>query len=243
MQRRLAAVNRSLGLDPRRPLPFINARGRTLRDVLDAATDTFREHRVQVGFLDSISRMGYGDLTADRSSNQANDDLNRSFETWVALGHTPRQDATHMFGSQMFEAAGDVMIQLLTQTNSQESATGVGLQVTKANDTPKGDLSVHVLEWDADGLAGVRPSRKNEFPEIEAGKNMPVEQLVEQLLLLRGPSSATTVSDELGRNRSHIARLLSNSDRFVVVRREGKEVFYGAVSFHEQHEEKRQLYD
>lgn len=226
MQRRLSAVNHALGLDPRRPLPFVNARGRTLRDILEAAVDTFREYKVEVAVLDSISRMGYGDLTADKTSNAAMDDLNRYFPTWVALGHTPRKDETHTFGSQMFDAAADIAIQLSAQTTGDEMATGISLQVTKANDTPKGSALIHVLEWGSTGLTGVRAGRAHEFPELEAGRPSSVTEEIAEFLRMVGTATGSEIADTLQRNRPTVAEILKADTRFEFDHRQGVKVYY-----------------
>ena len=230
IQRRLASVNRTLGLDPRRALPFLNARGRTFRDILEATVETRRDYQAEVLFLDSLSRTGYGDLTADKTANAAMDDLNEMFPTWIALGHSPRQDDSHVFGSQMFDAATDVSIQLTSQANEHEACTGVGLRVTKANDIERGHLAIHVLEWTKAGLVGVRKARSNEFPDIEANRKQSLKEEVEDYLRLVGTASATDIAKELGRDRSKVSLLLNNSNTFVVAKKEGKSVLYSILS-------------
>lgn len=229
MQRRLTSVNRSLGLDPRRPMPFLNARGHTLKDVLESASETAREYQAEVIWLDSISRTGYGDMTADRVVNGIMDDLNAHFPTWVALGHTPRQDETHTFGSQMFDAAADLAVQLSTQASNDGRSTGIALEVAKANDTPKGKTTrnTHVLEWDATGLSGVRTAKHNEFPELEAGRARGLHELIQEYLLLKGASSATVIAEAIGKNRTNVSNMLSVDPAFQVQRKEGREVLYG----------------
>ena len=230
MSWRLAAVNRALGLDARRPLPFLNARGRTLKDVLESASETAREHNAEVVFLDSISRTGYGDMTADRVVNGIMDDMNAHFPTWVALGHTPRQDETHTFGSQMFDAAADLAVQLATQSNDQ--STGIALEVVKANDVPKGKATraVHVLEWGEFGLTGVRQARRNEFTELEAARRRGLRESVLEYLLHVGGASGTQIANELGLNRTNVADLLRLDQAFSVLRKEGQSVIYGVTS-------------
>mgnify|MGYP003677907111 FL=1 len=80
--RRLGMVNRALGLEPDRPLLMLNARGKSLRDISDAAARTIAEYDVGFHALDSISRAGVGDLTSDKSANQVTDILNSLTPTW-----------------------------------------------------------------------------------------------------------------------------------------------------------------
>ena len=89
------------------------------------------------------------------------------------------------------------------------------------------------LLHDVERRVRIQLQRRNEFPEIEAGKKQGAEQEVEQLLLLRGAMSATEIAEELGRNRSNISGILSSSDRFQVVRHEGKAVLYGVRQHYE----------
>ena len=227
MQRRLAAVNRVLGLDPRRPLPFINARGRTLRDIREPAAETFREYGARTIFLDSISRTGYGDMTADRVVNAIMDDLNATFETWVALGHTPRATDEHSFGSQMFDAAADLCVKLAAQTSADGFTTGISLEVVKAYDTRTGAKATHVLEWDALGLHGVRKGKEGEFPEIMGETRL--EDQIRDYLGLIGKATATDIAKELNRDRSQISRVL-NGAAWTLRERKGKDVLYGLLT-------------
>lgn len=225
MQRRLTAVNRCLGLDPRRPLPFINARGKTLHDVIESAVETAQEYGIEVIWLDSISRTGYGDLTADRVVNAIMDAMNGSFPTWVALGHTPRGDETHAFGSQMFDAAADLTVMLSTQTSDDGFSTGIGLEVVKANDTPTGNKQIHVLEWNAGGLVGVRKARQGEYPNIEGNRKMEAAELAREYLLLVGEASVEDVARETGKDRTTIVKLMKNAG-WAHMRKEGRKLVY-----------------
>jgi len=225
LQYRLARVNAALGLPPERPLLFINERGKSLTDIYEGAARSVNALDVETVFLDSLSRAG-GSLTEDDSANRTMDRLNALSSTWVLAGHTPRADTGHVFGSQMFDAAVDVAVQLLGQTVG--ATTGVGLQVTKENDLGPQPLRTLAYEWDSGGLRLVRAAKRGEFAEIEAGRRMSVEEEVYQLLLTQGQMTATKVAQLLDRNRSYIATLLAGSDRFRNVGRLGGEVFYGA---------------
>lgn len=229
MKGRLASVNRALGLDPESPLPFLNARGRSLSDIYEAAQRTIAQHGCGVGIYDSISRAGGGgSMVADDVANKIMDMMNALVPTWVAIGHSPRADETHVYGSQMFTAAADVEVQLKAQTSRDEACTGVGLQVTKANDIPTGGLGVHVLEWGPLGLTGIRKPRPGEFAEIEAAVRQSMEQEIEEFIKANGPQSATFIAKRLNKNRANVATMLTRSPRFEkVASTGGKEVLYG----------------
>lgn len=222
---RLAHTNRALGLEPGRPMAFMNERGKNLSDIYEAAQETMARFGCRVVCLDSLSRAGDGSLSDDDKANRTMDKLNALAPTWILSAHTPRQDTTHAFGSQMFDAAEDVGVQLISQTRN--GVNGVGLQVVKENDLGPQPMRMLAYEWDASGLALVRPARKGEFPEIEAGKRQSLEEDIEELLLLRGQLSGARISTELGRQRPYVAKVLNSSDRFTVVGREGHEVLYG----------------
>ncbi len=230
MQGRLAAVNRALGIDPRSPLPFLNARGRSLTDIFEAAQKTIALHDCSVVFYDSISRAGGGSMVADDVANRIMDMLNALCPTWVAIGHSPRADDDHVYGSQMFTAAADVEVQLKAQPSRLEDCTGVGLQIRKANDIKTGGLSVHVLEWDDRGLTGIRKARNGEFADIAAGEKQTIEQEVANFLSVNGPASASMLAKTLSHTRQKVSSILANSPQFALAGREGHEVLYGLAS-------------
>ncbi len=225
MRHRLARINAGLGLDPRRPLTFINARGRPLGDLVDVVAETMIRHGCEVLIVDSISRTGMGDLTDATAANRIIDTLNNLSPTWLALGHTPRSDDTHVFGSVHFTAGADVEVRLLSQ--SQNGTTGIGLQVTKANDLPKVPMFVFALDWENAGLKALRPATLGEFPELASGKERSLGEEVAEYLGAAGAATATETAKELGRARQGVATLLSRDPRFVRVRKDGKDVLYG----------------
>jgi hypothetical protein len=224
LKRRLALVNLALGLEAHRPLLFINARGKGLREVEEAARRSVAKHGVEVVFMDSISRAGLGSLVEDRPANAIIDTLSRICPTWVALAHTPRQDETHAYGSQMMDAGEDVGVQLITQT-SNNGTLGIGLKVVKANDIAIPSLQVLVYTFDEYGLSGARIAKHGEFPEIEAKRRMTVQEQVREYLLQVGEVSATAVSQQLGISRQTISKVMS-ADTWLTRRRHGHEVLY-----------------
>ena len=225
MRHRLARINAALGLDARRPLAFINARGKPLGDLVDVVRETMTRHGCEVLVVDSISRTGMGDLIDATTANKIIDTLNNLAPTWLALGHTPRSDDTHVFGSVHFTAGADLEVRLISQ--SQNGTTGIGLQVTKANDLPKVPMSVFALDWDAAGLKALRPATLGEFPELASGKERSLGEEVAEYLGAAGLATATEVANELGRARQGVATLLSRDPRFTRVRKDGKDVLYG----------------
>src|SRR5262249_42735377 len=136
---------------------------------------------IEVIFLDSLSRAGLGDMNANDSVNRIVDRLN-AFPTWVALGHTPRADTTHVYGSQMFDAAADLTVRLQSE-QEDDGPLGVGLDLDKRNDVAWHKMTITALEFDGLGLVNVRPAQPGEFPDVEAGKKLTMRQAVKQFLL------------------------------------------------------------
>lgn len=231
MARRLGVVNASLNLDATRPLRFINARGRSLSDVIEGAQRTVQEDAIGLVVLDSLSRSGAGDLTENAPANKSMDLLNGLGCAWMALAHTPRGDESHVYGSQMFDAAADLGVQMLTEDGPHGDrldgypTLGIGLKVAKANDTAKPPLRIWAYEFDRDyGLANVRPAEAGEFPQIE-GTTTPIsveDQIVNRLL--RGSMTNQELAAEFEVSESYMSKLtkpLRASGRIASVSQEG----------------------
>ena len=235
MRYRVTSVNRALDLDPTRPLPFINARGRRLADIQDGMRRFVEKYDLEVLILDSVSRSGFGKLNEDVTANSIMDTMNAQGTTWVGLAHSPRADSSHIFGSVMFEAAQDVGVKLMPQLANEGMTLGVGLTVTQANDLPTGGLSIFALDFDRErGLTGIRRSKASEFPEIAAGGKIALaDEIVGYLLQLPGAKDAAPdIAAAIGRRRDEVSRELNRNDRFVNIGKEGKKVLY-AVRHHE----------
>jgi hypothetical protein len=227
LKRRLALVNVALGLPAQRPLLFINARGKGLREVEEAARRSVTKHRVEAVFMDSISRAGLGSLVEDRPANAIIDCLSRICPTWVALAHTPRQDEGHAFGSQMLDAGEDIGVQLLTQL-SNNGRLGIGLKVVKANDIAIPPLQVLAYSFDEYGLSGARLAKTGEFPEIDARKRMTIQEQIREYLLQVGQATAGDVGRELGVSRETASRVMA-ADTCLTRTRVGHEVLYSVT--------------
>lgn len=223
---RLGNINGALGLDRYRPLATINARGKSLADVSAAAERYVGENDVGAVFVDSISRAGVGNLNDNQDVNRVCDMMNRLGPAWAGLAHTPRADESHLYGGIHFEAAADVVVQLLSEQD-EEGPLGIGLQITKQNDIGRVPLWTVALEFSVNGLDRVRQARRGEFPEIEAGKKMSLRESVRQHLIDVGASSATQIADALGLNRSNVANVLAtHKTAFEVAERRGSSVLY-----------------
>ncbi len=223
--RRQKLVNVALGLPLNRKLLVTNARGWSLSDVVDGLASAVETANIGCVFIDSLSRSGFGNLNDNAPANAIMDSLNGLGVTWCAIGHTPRADETHLFGSQMFEAAADIMVQTLSQLKD-DGTLGLGLKVTKANDIAKPPLQIYAMEFDKYGLACLRPAVAGEFLEVESQKSEGMASQVKGYLLDVGRATATDVADALDLNRSNVATLLSSSADFIRLPKEGRTVPY-----------------
>jgi len=206
---------------------MLNARGKTLADVLDIVKESTWRDGVEVVVVDSISRAGYGNLNDNEVGNRGADALNALGITWAAIGHSPRGDDTHIYGTIMWEAAADVLVSTTGEQNS-EVERGVMLQVTKSNHFGLPKPETWAYEYDDAGLISVEKAAVGQFSELEGKKREKAEVRVAQFLEA-GAADASTIALELDLNRSNVSSLLSRSPRFTVVRREGKAVLYGNV--------------
>jgi hypothetical protein len=229
LTRRISIVNKALALPATRGILSVDARGRKLTDIMDALQEDIRHHEIGVVFLDSLSRAGFGKMTEDESANQAMDAMNQLAPTWVALGHTPRADDRHVYGSQMYDAAIDVGVQLSSVHNKRSGALGIGMQVVKANDFAPPEQARLTLDFNESGLSAVRPATQGEFPELEQARPVRVVEEIEDFLLEFGKASATQIAKEIGRARPEVARWLRTS-RFQKGPKVGKSVLYTVAS-------------
>ncbi len=225
IKRRLTKVNMALGLPPERPLLVMNARGKKLGDLIEAIREDVREKNVGVIILDSLSRVGMGSLTEDMPANEAMDALNQMVGTWLAIGHTSRADSTHVFGSQMFDAAADVILQVKTQRVGDQKL-GIGLQMTKANDIPRAPFRKLALCFDQYGLSEMREAGENEFPELVPPQALNVAGEIFDYLLEAGKATPTQIARDTGHGRAVISKVLRGS-QFVNLGKTGQFTFYG----------------
>ncbi len=226
VEARFWQVNRVLGLPEDRPLTnWIHARGQSLTQVAPRIRQFLRDKGPHYIMVDSLSRAGAGDLKDDVGANRACDTLNNLGPGWCCLGHSPRGDGTHIYGSVMFEAAADVLIEINTQRDGLN--LGMGLQVTGANDLPAVPMLTFALEFtEAQGLVKVRSSKPGEFSQVEVKERVDTIDLVVEYVKRNGLSSAEQVADAIGKDRTTVSRLLAKDRRFYS-QKQGREIRYG----------------
>jgi len=197
VRRRLGCVNTALGLDPDRALLILNARGYSLSDVRESIDRSIKENGVELLVLDSISRAGMGDLTENRPVNMIADAMNSLAETWIGIGHTPRGDSTHIYGSVFLDAAADILLR--QKSERQEHSLGVGLEVTKANDIARPPPMYLRYGFDEWGLSGISTAAAGDFPGMDEDTAGPLPSASHQLeeLLGRGKLKLTDIYSAL----------------------------------------------
>jgi len=210
MYRRVGRIQEAIDLPDSYRLPMLNARGRSLLDISEAVREIIKRRNVGFIVLDSISRAGYGDLNDNQVGNKVADVLNAFEVAWLAIGHTPRGDETHLFGSQMFDAAADVMLGMMTE-RAEDGTLGVGLKVSKANDMPWPPMQTWAYEFNEFGLCKVRSANDGEFWDLEGADGTPRQRL-ERFLLAYGEASIDEAATALGMPYQTAARLLRDSE-------------------------------
>lgn len=228
LRRRLGMINHILGLPAKRPLLTLNARGKPLSQVIPACRKAIEKHHVGMIVLDSISRAGLGDLTENQPGNRIIDALSALCPTWVALGHTPRSNEDHIYGTIMIDAGADICVQLSSQLKD-DGTLGVGWQITKQNDIGLHDSKIYAFEFGETGLEGFRPARAYEFSNIEQKKPVDMLTAASEFICSQptGDASATQIANEFGFDRANVSRMLTKSGQFVQTRKDQRSVYYG----------------
>ena len=227
---RLADINACFSLDRTRPILRLDRRGRKFQDVVDSVRRTVQAEGVSLVVLDSLSRAGYGDLNANEDTNRGMDALNSLGTGWLAIGHTPRGDETHLFGSQMQDAAADIMVALASEERidhrTGKITLGIGLKGTKANDVRRPPLTLMAYEFDEIGLTTIRKARPSEFLTLEnAALAHDVRGQVQAYLLAEGEASPTMIARETGIARTTLSSILNGGSEFMKEKR-GKTTYY-----------------
>ena len=213
MRHRLARVNLALGYHENRSIQMLNARGHTLSDVKEAIKRAVGEKGIEVVLMDSISRAGMGDLNANDKVNGICDTLNNLCPTWMAIGHSPRGDDSHLFGGVHFDAAADVMIRLSSER--QANSLGIGLDITKGNDLPDFPTEYLALDFDGEtGLVNIRHPGNMEFTELALGQKRSLLVEVTEYLGVEGKASANTIAKGINKDRANVSRLLNGRSEF-----------------------------
>lgn len=222
---RIGDVNAALGLERERSLLRLDRRGAAYADVAEAVERVVKREGVGFVVVDSLSRMGLGKMIDDDVANRGMDMLNSLGCAWVVLAHTPRADATHTYGSQMFDAAADVTVQLLTD-DTIEGKLGLGLKLMKRNDLPpQKEPAQLALEFDELGLVGIRRGAAHEFAALI---EKPTASVLVREWMNEHPAGgdAQTIADAIGFSRPTVTTILQ-SDEYVPIGRRDRKLYFG----------------
>jgi hypothetical protein len=234
MMAREARLRRALKLPVPTGVNYLHARGVGLSAVVASVRKWGRAHPHGNVMLDSISRTGLGDLIDNETGNTFINLMNSIGCGWLAIGHPPRGDKDHIYGSVMFDAGEDIGIQVLSEL--QGLTRGVALKMVKANDTAFSPTAYYALEFaeDNSGLTAIRPAQGSEFPELAAGQKLTRLQLVKRYLENHptGAATATEIAEALETSRANLYQVL-NSGAFVKLPKQGHEQPYGLASTQE----------
>lgn len=226
VERRVAHINKALGLGPEAEMHALNMRGKSLQELEDAISRTVKREKYEVLFLDSISRTAKTSLNDDTTANNIINILNDLAPTWMAIGHTPRQDTDHVFGSQMWDAGADVIVQVARAI--RENGMAVMLTMTKANDIRKPPPQTMFLEFDEDGLIDARPAKDTEYAELQEGKKVSEVDRLREYLLSVGSATQANMAEGTGIDQGNISRYLKTKG-FVVVGKEGRQLLHSVA--------------
>ena len=213
---RLARVNEALGLPPRRTLPFINAKGLNLMQLMPSIRYQMRQHNTQIIFIDSISRAGMGSLLEDSTAMKLTDALNNlvkeSTRAWVGIAHRSWTNE-HVFGSVHFLGSCDAMVDVQASHLPSGRDMGVMLTVSGQNDMAPSDPQIVSLTFNNRGLSGIEQAEAEDYPDLEESQAPNTKQEVAKFISAKGGAhlkvsqiatgtgiKRTTVSNTLIRN-------------------------------------------
>lgn len=207
VQQRIGCINRALDLPLDAWLDTLNMRGKSLKDVADAAREHCHKYNIDVVALDSISRSGLGSLNRDEVANEIIDLMNSICPTWIALGHQAKPDPESNidptnFGSAMFYAGADMMVRLESHPIWNQNLD-VTMTIDKANVAVSREPANFLYEMDALGLLRVQVGAAR-----EAVRQITVQEVYDSLG--EGSNWAGAIAAQLGADRSEINRILKD---------------------------------
>lgn len=233
--RRLKGVNNVLGLPNKASLPVLTARGKTLHQISGKLRASSR-NGTRLFVVDSLSRAGAGTMVDDENANNTMDLLNGIADTWFILAHTPKTNSDTVYGSQMYNAAADVVLRL--KSVGRPGKIGLSIKMMKANDLPIADPQHWEMGFTADGLQSFHETNLTEYPTLDESTEDNLS-LITDYMEHTGTGSATDIAKYTGLNRRTVAYLLSHKTGvFEFVTRQGKESLY-RLRAREDHEPDR----
>jgi len=230
------AVRRALGFPTDQPsgIGYIHARGLTFKSVLWHIEQEGRKYPDSVVILDSISRTGLGSLLDDTTANQFTDAMNALGLTWLGVGHTPRGDDKHVFGSVHFTAGCDIEVRLVGSEHGH--TLNLLLETVKANDSKRNFKHAISLEFGAEeqeGLVGIREIQADD-PGLIVQSTDNSFRIGHAIELLGGKATPSEIADETGIALPNVSKVLTSSKgKFVFLENEsrnaGRNKYYGVA--------------
>ena len=225
------AVRHALGFPDNRGsgVGYIHARGTSLKAVVRNIERETRGRPDTVVILDSISRTGLGTLLDDTTANQFTDIMNSLGMTWLGIGHTPRGDDKHVFGSVHFTAGCDIETRIVGSEHGH--TLNLMLETVKSNDGPRNYKHAIALEFSGDqpgGLISIREIGVDD-PDLVAQSSDAGFQIAQAIDRLGGKATASQIAEEIpSMYANNITRTLRDPKRdFVELGKEGRENYYG----------------
>ena len=215
MIRRLGGINTALGLDPYRPLSFMNVMSNRLSSILPAIRYKINEMDAKLIVVDSISRAGMGNLTDDDTANRITEALNslvaQTDRAWLGIAHRAWSNE-HVYGSVHFQAAADVVAGITKAHNENTREMGVSISVDAENDMSPQEDKVIAFSFDDMGVKGVRKASKEEFPEL-LNEEDETKDRVYKYLETAGAHTPSEISKSTGIPRSSVASALNRNPK------------------------------
>lgn len=228
LRRRIGRCAKALDLPDDYEILVINARSHSLADLEEALEMSVKQYGIEIGMLDSISRAVTGDLNDSSPANEVVDIMSRVFPAWVAIGHTPRKDDSHVYGSVMYENAADVVVALEQEQESGSYEATLTLSPTKANDTPRDISQQYHLTFDVNGLVSAELVPESKF------KYNPTLATIVAEILEDGPKSIDEIiccTTPQTHSRNQIWRVLTkNPNSFGLSHKEGRTPYYKLIT-------------
>ena len=223
------AVRKALHLPGSSNVAYLHARGMGLKAILRKLEKETADDPETVIIIDSISRTGLGTLLDDSTANIFTDSMNSLNRTWLGLGHTPRNDSQHVFGSVHFTAGADVETRLVAKEHG--NITNLLLETVKANDSRRNFKHAISLEFgtEQEGLIAIKEIDFNDPELIEESMDVALK-IAHTIDYFNGTASPKQIADELGMHASNVTRMLtSREEQFVLVKEEGRSRYYGNI--------------
>jgi hypothetical protein len=148
--------------------------------------------------------------------------------TWVGIGHTPRGDDKHVYGSVHWTAGCDIEVRLVGSENGR--TLNLMLETVKSNDGERNYKHAISLEFGPephDGLVRIKEIQATD-PDLVSQSTDATFKVIKAIEGLGGQATTTQIADETGLPASNVNRMLrSPRGGFVLVSSSGKEQYYG----------------